>query len=100
METLFNELHVGDYQLSSEFLFLRPKLFRVFDTWSIVLYSDTPLPPDQHPMPVEPVCASFNSLRADMVSLYELRTLLHNYVYELETIKLQHPGGPEVGEYD
>ena len=41
-------------------------------------------------MPVEEVCSGFNELRSDLVVMYELRAVLLNYVFELQTIKHQY----------
>ena len=41
-------------------------------------------------MAIEEVCGGFNELRSDMVVMYELRAVLLNYVFELQTIKHQY----------
>lgn len=40
-------------------------------------------------MAVEEVCLRFNDLRSDLVLMYDLRTVLLNYVFELQTLKHQ-----------
>lgn len=40
-------------------------------------------------MAVEEVCQLFNDLRSDLVLMYGLRTILLNYVFELQTLKHQ-----------
>lgn len=40
-------------------------------------------------MAVEEVCLLFNDLRSDLVLMYDLRTILLNYVFELQTLKHQ-----------
>lgn len=40
-------------------------------------------------MAVEEVCQLFNDLRSDLVLMYDLRTILLNYVFELQTLKHQ-----------
>lgn len=40
-------------------------------------------------MAVEEVCQRFNDLRSDLVLMYDLRTVLLNYVFELQTLKHQ-----------
>ncbi|KAF2344616.1 DNA methyltransferase 1-associated 1, partial [Trinorchestia longiramus] len=45
---------------------------------------------DHNPMPLEELCGSFNDLRSDLVVMYELRTVLLNYVFELQTLKHQY----------
>ena len=45
---------------------------------------------DHNPMPCEEVCAGFNDLRSDLVMMYELRSVLLNYVFELQTLKHQY----------
>ncbi|KAK7074176.1 DNA methyltransferase 1-associated protein 1, partial [Halocaridina rubra] len=42
-----------------------------------------------NPMAVEEVCQLFNDLRSDLVLMYDLRTILLNYVFELQTLKHQ-----------
>ncbi|KAG0728491.1 DNA methyltransferase 1-associated protein 1 [Chionoecetes opilio] len=44
---------------------------------------------DHSPMAVEEVCQLFNDLRSDLVLMYDLRTILLNYVFELQTLKHQ-----------
>ncbi|XP_018016149.1 DNA methyltransferase 1-associated protein 1 [Hyalella azteca] len=41
-------------------------------------------------MPLEELCSDFNELRSDLVVMYELRTVLLNYVFELQTLKHQY----------
>ncbi|RXG58497.1 DNA methyltransferase 1-associated protein 1 [Armadillidium vulgare] len=43
-----------------------------------------------NPIPVEEVCQRFNDLRSDLALLYDLRTVLLNYVFELQTLKHQY----------
>lgn len=45
---------------------------------------------EHNPMPVAEVCSSFNELRSDLVVMYELRTVLLNYVFELQTLRHQY----------
>ena len=47
----------------------------------------TELSIDHNPMCVEEVCNSFNDIRSGMVIMYELRQMLLNYVFELQTLK-------------
>uniref|UniRef100_A0A0P4WIS0 DNA methyltransferase 1-associated protein 1 n=1 Tax=Scylla olivacea TaxID=85551 RepID=A0A0P4WIS0_SCYOL len=44
---------------------------------------------ENSPMAVEEVCQLFNDLRSDLVLMYGLRTILLNYVFELQTLKHQ-----------
>nr|XP_045612056.1 DNA methyltransferase 1-associated protein 1-like [Procambarus clarkii] len=44
---------------------------------------------ETNPMAVEEVCQHFNDLRSDLVLMYDLRTILLNYVFELQTLKHQ-----------
>ncbi|KAK3882263.1 hypothetical protein Pcinc_013343 [Petrolisthes cinctipes] len=44
---------------------------------------------ETNPMAVEEVCQRFNDLRSDLVLMYDLRTVLLNYVFELQTLKHQ-----------
>ncbi|XP_071552164.1 DNA methyltransferase 1-associated protein 1 [Panulirus ornatus] len=44
---------------------------------------------ENNPMAVEEVCQHFNELRSDLVLMYDLRTILVNYVFELQTLKHQ-----------
>ncbi|XP_063603701.1 DNA methyltransferase 1-associated protein 1-like [Penaeus indicus] len=44
---------------------------------------------ETNPMAVEEVCQLFNDLRSDLVLMYDLRTILLNYVFELQTLKHQ-----------
>ncbi|KAK3856193.1 hypothetical protein Pcinc_037466 [Petrolisthes cinctipes] len=44
---------------------------------------------EMNPMAVEEVCQRFNDLRSDLVLMYDLRTVLLNYVFELQTLKHQ-----------
>ena len=41
-------------------------------------------------MAVEEICQHFNDLRSDLVLMYDLRTVLLNYVFELQTLKHQY----------
>ncbi|MCL4128607.1 UNVERIFIED_CONTAM: hypothetical protein GTU68_032592 [Idotea baltica] len=43
-----------------------------------------------NPTPVEEICQRFNDLRSDLVLMYDLRTILLNYVFELQTLKHQY----------
>jgi len=45
---------------------------------------------ENNPMAVEEVCGHFNDLRSDLVLMYDLRTILLNYVFELQTLKHQY----------
>ncbi|XP_066952048.1 DNA methyltransferase 1-associated protein 1 [Macrobrachium rosenbergii] len=45
---------------------------------------------ETNPMAVEEVCQHFNDLRSDLVLMYDLRTILLNYVFELQTLKHQY----------
>ena len=40
-------------------------------------------------MAVEEICQHFNDLRSDLVLMYDLRTVLLNYVFEIQTLKHQ-----------
>ncbi|KAG7156505.1 DNA methyltransferase 1-associated protein 1-like [Homarus americanus] len=44
---------------------------------------------ETNPMAVEEVCQHFNDLRSDLVLMYDLRTILINYVFDLQTLKHQ-----------
>ncbi|XP_076068727.1 DNA methyltransferase 1 associated protein 1 isoform X2 [Oratosquilla oratoria] len=43
-----------------------------------------------NPMATEDICQNFNDLRSDLVLMYDLRTILLNYVFELQTLKHQY----------
>ena len=45
---------------------------------------------ETNPMAIEEVCQHFNDLRSDLVLMYDLRTILLNYVFELQTLKHQY----------
>uniref|UniRef100_A0A1B6C5W3 DNA methyltransferase 1-associated protein 1 n=2 Tax=Clastoptera arizonana TaxID=38151 RepID=A0A1B6C5W3_9HEMI len=43
-----------------------------------------------NPVPTEEICNRFNELRSDMVLLYELKTALATYEFELQTLRHQY----------
>ena len=45
---------------------------------------------DLNPIPTESICQKFNDLRSDLVLMYDLRTVLLNYVFELQTLSHQY----------
>jgi len=45
---------------------------------------------DGAPVATRQVVPAFNALRSDVVALYELRSILNNFVFELQAAKLQH----------
>jgi len=45
---------------------------------------------DLRPVPTEEICQHFNELRSEMVLLYELKTALSNYEYELQSINMNN----------
>ena len=43
-----------------------------------------------NPIPTEQICQKFNDLRSDLVLMYDLRTVLLNFVFELQSMKHQY----------